>query len=59
MPYVYYEKDFCLDFSCYGEVARMQAEQQQLNDYLDMVELDLFRQVTNRFNDFFRILKNL
>lgn len=37
----------------------MQAEQQQLNDYLDMVELDLFRQVTNRFNDFFRILKNL
>jgi len=24
-----------------------------------MVELNLFRQVTHRFNDFFKILKNL
>lgn len=37
----------------------MQEEQQQLNDYLDLVELNLFRQVNLRFNDFFKILKNL
>lgn len=59
MPYLYFEKSFCLNFANFSNKARMRLEQEQLNEFLDLVEINLFNQVTHKFNDFFKILKNL
>ena len=58
IPYVYFDKDLRLNMENYGDKDKMRQEQEDLNEYLDLVEINLFSQVTHKFNDFYQALVN-
>lgn len=61
VPKVYFEQKFLFDFQCLSskDITRMNEIQETLTAYLDDVEINLFYQIYNRFNEFLTVILNL